>query len=175
MGLSNHHRALVSNLGEGNWGVGSGTENQLLNNGSVYFPPGASKGTEPVPGDSEAGPMSAFDLSGWGTKSNWIVQVNCIARGTGGSGTTVMVKVEAIRPTGLAETVLEVLANELADTTVYTYGGYESEKICGPVSYFKFTTQNFTQAGSPAEFTHDLKFYAIGWNEGDMCYGLAER
>ena len=172
MGLSNHHRALVSNLGEGNWGIGSSTDNQLDANGvSVYFPPGASKGTAPAPGDSNAGPMSSLDLSGWGTKSNWVVQLNVTDRGTPPSGTNVAITVKAYRPTGVSETVLEVVGNELPASATYplpfSYGGYESEKICGPVSYFEFTTSGFT--GNPS-----IDCFVIGWNEGDMCYGLGE-
>ena len=181
MGLSNHHRALVSNLGEGNWGVDSGTQNRVdSTNARIYFPPALDssgsqvKGTEPTPGSSDAGPMSEFGFSGWGTKSNWIVQVVFTTLGTPpSSATAVAFTVNAVRPTGVKEPVIQLTGtdaggdlNGASDGFTVTHGGFDGEKICGPVSYFEFVTA-YT-AGSP-----QIDCFVIGWNEGDMCYGLA--
>lgn len=173
MGLSNHHRVLVSNLGEGNWGVGSNTDNQITGNTeSIFFPIGTDKNTAPVPGDNNAGPMSSFDLSGWGTKSNWIVQVNVTDKATPPSGTAVAITVKAHRPTGVSEVVLEITGagGDLAGAAPlsFTYGGHQSEKICGPVSFFEFSSSGFSD-------TPVIDCFVIGWNEGDMCYGLGEK
>ena len=160
MGLSNHHRALVSNLGEGNW---TGDDQRLdAGDPEIYFPPGSSKGIAPVPGTSNAGPMSEFDLAGWGTKSNWIVQLRCTNAGTAGALNDI--EVFAVRPTGIEEPVFTIAPGGLAIQT-YTHGGLDGERIEGPVSYFKFVT-NCTGAVS-------VDCYVIGWNEGDMAYGLA--
>tara|TARA_R100000278_G_scaffold46215_2_gene40177 strand:- start:10102 stop:10593 length:492 start_codon:yes stop_codon:yes gene_type:complete len=162
MGLSNHHRALVSNLGEGNW---TGDDKKLDSGDTrIYFPPGASKGVAPVPGTSNAGPMSDFDLAGWGTKSNWIIQLDCINKGTK-SASDNDIEVFAIRPTGVKELVFSLANNVLATGEQYAHGGLDSEKICGPVSYFEFITNS---SGAI-----DVDCYVIGWNEGDMAYGLA--
>ena len=174
MGLSNHHRALVSNLGEGNWGVGSNEDNRIdsITSRSIYFPFGTDKNTAPVPGDSNAGPMSSLDLSGWGTKSNWIVQVCFTSIGTPPSAQDdVALSVHAVRPTGIKETVLEItgtytsgsVSDDLAGKTnghTVSYGGHENEKICGPVSYFEFEISGFTGTAPK------IDCFVIGWNEG---------
>ena len=168
MGLSNHHRALVSNLGDGNWGASGGEENKINStNRTIYFPPaldasGAqAKGTEPLPGADTMSPAGdALQFTAWTTKSNWIVQVNVANLGTGG---TPAVNVYAMRPTGVKERVLNVTS-----TGEDSYGGYASEKICGPVAYFEFESDS--TGGSP-----DIDCYVIGWNEGDISNGLADR
>lgn len=170
MGLSNHHRALVSNLGDGNWGARSGGEENKLDdaNTTIYFPPaldasGAQdKGTEPLPGTDTMSPAGdALQFTAWTTKSNWIVQVDATNLGTGGSP---RVNVYAVRPTGVQEIVLTV-----ASTGEDSYGGYASEKICGPVAYFKFDATATTTTNL------DVDCFVIGWNEGDISNGLADR
>ena len=75
-----HRRVLVSNLGDGNWGVGANNHNRIdtdaVNQRTVYFPPVINQSTgniqkheEPSP-SADAGPMARLDNVGWGSKSN---------------------------------------------------------------------------------------------------------
>ena len=137
----NHARVLVSNRGDGNWGI-TGTANQVNSADSIYFPHGASSTVAP----SSTQIMGAsLDHSAWGCKSNWIVQLDF----TAGSGT---IQVYAMRPTGIEELVL-------AATGDATHGGLDSEVIQGPVDYFRFVRSSSTPTAS---------CFVIGWNEGDM-------
>jgi hypothetical protein len=159
-------RALVSNLGDGNWGTGplaASTDNQLDNaNKTIYFPPGASKGAAPVPGDSNQSPGAlGSGLVGWTSKTQWMVQVQVTTLGTDGAGNPVVIKVYAMRPTGVAEHILDI--NATGETS---YGGFGDETIQGPVSYFYFTSAS-------THGTLNARCYVIGWNYGDICDGLA--
>jgi hypothetical protein len=166
--MASNIRALVSNLGDGNWGV-TGTpsaDDNLINaavtasvDKSIYFPPGASKLVAPVPGADTMSPAaSSAGLIGWTSKTQWMVQLVVANLGTGG---TPKVTVSAVRPTGVEEEVLSVTA-----TGSHSYGGFEDEAIVGPVAYFKFTTDS---TGGSA----DIRCYVIGWNYGDISDGFA--
>ena len=140
----NHARVLVSNRGDGNWGI-TGTDHQLsTGQADIYFPHGAA--TTNAPSSTQIMGAS-LDHSAWGCKSNWIVQVDNV----NGTGT---VKAYAVRPTGIEELLFTVTADA-------TWGGLDGEVIQGPVDYFHF---NLSGGGSTPRFN----CYVIGWNEGDM-------
>ena len=167
-------RVLVSNLGDGNWGVaGSASANSNLMDAaaaatatkSIYFPPALNadgtenKGVAPGPGSDNMSPASdLLGLVGWTSKTQWMVQVNAVNLGTGGTPNLV---VSVVRPTGIEETVLTVTS-----TGEDSYGGFGDEAIVGPVSYFKFTSDS--TGGAP-----NIRCYVIGWNYGDISDGLA--
>ena len=161
--MASNIRALVSNLGDGNWGVAgtASADDNLINaavtgatSKSIYFPPGASKTVAPVSGVDNMSPgASSAGLIGWTSKTQWMVQLVVANLGTGG---TPKVTVSAVRPTGVEEEVLSVTA-----TGSHSYGGFEDEAIVGPVAYFKFTTDS---TGGSA----DIRCYVIGWNYGDI-------
>ena len=182
-----HRRVLVSNLGDGNWGIGTNGHNRIDTDTSarrtIYFPPVVDasglidKYTEPTP-SADAGPMARLDNVGWGSKSNWMVQVVFADLGTPPSGAgDIACRVEAVRPTGVVETVLEItgsaVGNDLngaADGISFTHGGFDSEAISGPVAYFRFgiNVDGATAYGG----TFAIDCFVIGWNEGDLSYGL---
>ena len=152
--MASNIRALVSNLGDGNWGVAgtASADDNLINaavtgatSKSIYFPPGASKTVAPVSGVDNMSPgASSAGLIGWTSKTQWMVQGTPKVTGS------------AVRPTGVEEEVLSVTA-----TGSHSYGGFEDEAIVGPVAYFKFTTDS---TGGSA----DIRCYVIGWNYGDI-------
>ena len=166
--MASNIRALVSNLGDGNWGIaGTPSANDNLIDAavtasvskSVYFPPGASKGVAPVSGADDMSPAaSSMGLAGWTSKTQWMVQLLVVNLGTGG---TPKVTVSAVRPTGIEEEVLSVTT-----TGPHSYGGFEDEAIVGPVSFFKFTTDS---TGGSA----NIRCYVIGWNYGDISDGFS--
>lgn len=182
-----HRRVLVSNLGDGNWGIGSNGHNRIdtdaVNQRTVYFPPVVDasgtiqKHTEPSP-SADSGPMARLDNVGWGSKSNWMVQVVFADLGTPPSGSgEIACRVEAVRPTGVAETVLEITGshagndlNGASDGISFTHGGFDSEAITGPVSYFRFGINVDGSTAYGGTFAIDC--FVIGWNEGDLSYGL---
>jgi hypothetical protein len=150
MSISAHARVLVSNRGDGNWGAGN-TNNQIAADGSIYFPHGATAATVPSDSDSLA---NNFDLSGWETKSSWIVQAELI------SGTSCTIAVYGMRPTGVEELlVAAVTMNSGAPS--FTHGGLDAEVIQGPFSHFRF--EMASASGSPV-----VNGFVIGWNEGDI-------
>jgi hypothetical protein len=147
---ANHVRALVSNRGDGNWGVGN-TNNQITANGSIYFPHGSAKSDAP---SSSQDLTNNINFIGWGCKSNWIVQAQLA------SGTSCTIAVYAVRPTGVEELVVSaVTMNSSAPT--FTHGGIDAEVIQGPVSYFRFLMAS--ASSSPV-----VNCFVIGWNEGDI-------
>ena len=89
--MASNLRVLVSNLGDGNWGSGAGTENVLDRvNPSIYFPPAFNaagnqvKGTAPSAGVAELAPGSlsvngTWPLAGWSSKTHYIVQIKADA------------------------------------------------------------------------------------------------
>ena len=198
--MASNIRVLVSNLGDGNWGTGALEHNSVDTNTlaarSIYFPPKIDpttgnifKYSVPSPGDDAAGPaaqsLHGYDFTGWASKTNWIVQVVFKVVGTPPSAADVVAfRVEAIRPTGVAETVLDITGsaanndlNGAADGISFTYGGHENEAITGPGSYFKFTVNpdnaTYPASGTSAYLgTFDIECFVIGWNEGDITYGL---
>ena len=167
--MASNIRALVSNLGDGNWGV-TGAPSANFNfldataatsvSKSIYFPPGSAKSVAPLPGDSEMSPLaSSVDLTGWTSKTQWMVQVVTTDMGTGGGTPTLTVSV--VRPTGVEEVIVAITA-----IGTESYGGFGDEAIIGPVSYFKFSSN--TTGGTP-----NHRCYVIGWNYGDVSDGLA--
>ena len=158
-----NNRALVSNLGDGNWGAGTGTENKIdAANQTIYFPPGLTKGAIPLSGTNgvhDAPGARSTDLVGWTSKTQWMVQLEVANLGTGGSP---VCKVYAVRPTLIEEEVLSVTT-----TGSHSYGGFGDEVIQGPVAYFLFRLSGNT-GGSP-----DIRGYVIGWNYGDISDGIA--
>jgi hypothetical protein len=163
--MASNLRALVSNSGDGNWGVNgtaTATDNKLVvATPRIYFPPGASKGSPPAQGTSHMSPAaSSVDLVGFTSKTQWMVQVNATNLGTGG---TVSVTVHAMRPTGIEELVLTVTS-----TGADSYGGFDDESIQGPVAYFRFTATADTLTNL------DVDCYVIGWNYGDISDGFAD-
>ena len=152
----NHQRVLVSNLGDGNWG--DGTENNLNTAAgtSVYFPPGAAKGTQPTQAECFFGSM---DYIGWNSKTNWMVQIDEGAAGAavpalGWNGSRVSVYVG--RPTGAEELVVPTVAAD------FTFGGIGGEEVYGPITYIRFRVD--TGAATPT----GLLCFVTAWNYGDI-------
>lgn len=165
--MASNLRVLVSNI-DGNWGYWDysavppalDTENQLTGSANVYFPPGSSKGV--VPKESEM--FFSTDYSSWTSKSNWIIQLN----GNFGTGE---VDVYVGRPTGIEELVLKGVGEN------FSWGGCSSidftaptpvdvyENITGPITYFRFNSRTAVTS---------VNCYVIGWNEGDICDGVAK-
>ena len=172
--MASNIRALVSNLGDGNWGVTGATSanSNLLDataatsgSKSVFFPPALNadgsenKSVAPLPGASSMSPLaSSASLTGWTAKTQWMIQVVTANMGTGGTPT---ITVSVVRPTGVEEVIVAITA-----IGTESYGGFGSEAIVGPVSYFKFT--NSATGGSPSS-----RCYVIGWNYGDVSDGFA--
>tara|TARA_R110002012_G_scaffold193259_1_gene360900 strand:- start:318 stop:854 length:537 start_codon:yes stop_codon:yes gene_type:complete len=173
-------RVLVSNLGDGNWVA---PDNSLLGAElatarTIYFPPGAAKGTAPVPGGSGIGPMTQqLGFVGWSAKTHFIVQVRAAAAANYGTGTfnanfpAASIVVNAVRPTGVKEQLMVSTAATAEDALVgnvltETYGAYGAETIEGPVSYFEFYSN--ATGGSL-----DVDCFVIAWNYGDISDGLA--
>ena len=166
--MASNLRALVSNI-DGSWGhwdysqASSGpppvdgvlnTDNALTAAGSIYFPPGASKGTKPV----ESEMFFSTELSGWTSKSNWMIQLD-------GTFNSQNVSVFVGRPTGIEEEIITAAPRNI------TWGGGSSidlsgsaaeiyENIVGPVTYFRFVANGAVTS---------VKCYVIAWNEGDIC------
>ena len=167
--MASNIRVLVSNLGDGNWGV-TGTPSADFNfldataaatpSKSIYFPPGSTKFVAPTAGASDMSPLaSSVNLAGWTSKTQWMVQVVTTNMGTVVGTPTLTVSV--VRPTGVEEVIVAITA-----TGTESYGGFGDEAIIGPVSYFKFSSN--TTGGSP-----NHRCYVIGWNYGDISDGLA--
>tara|TARA_R100000808_G_scaffold25081_1_gene61499 strand:+ start:8881 stop:9372 length:492 start_codon:yes stop_codon:yes gene_type:complete len=154
----NHQRVLVSNLGDGNWG--DGTENNLNTAAgtSVYFPPGAAKGTQPTADECFFGNL---DYIGWNSKTNWMVQVDDAtgAAPYGWNGSRVSVYVG--RPSGVEELIV---ASAAAD---FTFGGIGGEEVYGPITYIRFRVD--TLAATPT----GLLCFVTAWNYGDIIDGTA--
>lgn len=134
-------RVLVSNRGEGNWSTG----NEVNSAAARYFPHGAT--STDAPSDAECFGAD-FDHLGWGSKTNWMIQLDFTA-GTGGGAT---IDVFAMRPSGVEELIHQFTADE-------TRGGVGGEEIYGPVKYFRF----IRSAGSPV-----ANCYVTAWNYGDI-------
>jgi hypothetical protein len=193
--MASNLRVLVSNLGDGNWGSGAGTENVLDNtNPAIYFPPAFDaagnqvKGTAPSAGGSELAPGSSsvngtWPFAGWSSKTHYIVQIKADAAADYGTGAAdgdfaaASVIVNAVRPTGVKEQLM-VSTSSTAEKTfdlggvsntelTETYGAYGSETIEGPIAYFEF----LSNAGTTTNL--DIKCYVIAWNYGDISDGLA--
>jgi len=149
----NHQRVLVSNLGDGNWG--DGTENNLdtAAGTSIYFPPGAAKGTQPTQAECFFGSM---DYIGWNSKTNWMVQIDDAtgAAPYGWNGASVDVYVG--RPTGVEELIVN---NAGAD---FTFGGIGGEEVYGPITYIRF----YVNVGSATPT--GLLCFVTAWNYGDI-------
>ena len=137
--MASNLRVLVSNI-DGSWGhydygadpPALNTDNELTGAGSIYFPPGASKGTPPV----ESEMFFSTELSGWTSKSNWIIQLT-------GNFNGQRVSVHIGRPTGVEETIIVGADGALTwggGTSIDIAGGGSDvyENIVGPVSYFRF-------------------------------------
>mgnify|MGYP003632275254 FL=1 len=150
MSISAHARVLVSNRGDGNWGVGN-TNNQITANGSIYFPHGATKANPPADTGNLA---NSFDFSGWENKSSWIVQAELA------SGTSCTIAVYGVRPTGVEE-ALVAAATMNSGAPSFTHGGLGAEVIQGPFTHFRFLMAS--ASGSPV-----VNCFVIGWNEGDL-------
>jgi hypothetical protein len=152
---SSHHRVLVSSRGDGNWPTTGGSQNRIGADGSIYFPFGDAAGTVPT---SAQDFTNDIDFSGWGTKSNWIVQANLA------SGTSCTIAVFAMRPTGIEELVVAAVTLDSTATppvNSFTYGGIAAERIAGPVSHFRFLMAS--ASGAPR-----VDCYVTAWNEGDI-------
>jgi hypothetical protein len=135
-------RVLVSNRGEGNWPTSAAAGENNLNSGTdIYFPRGTGA---LAPTDAQCFGAD-FDHLGWGSKTNWMVQLDI----TG----TIEVNVYAMRPSNVEELVISVAS---ADTT---QGGIGGEEIYGPVKSFRF--ERATGAGSAL-------CYVTAWNYGDI-------
>jgi len=147
--MASNIRVLVSNLGDGNWGVGASTINQLNNaNGRLYFPPGTA-GAEPTAAQRFG---ASVDYIGWSSKTNWMVQVENVHAGNAGT-----VQIVGHRPSGVSEQLLAATA--IAAQTSVTVGGVGGEEIYGPFTHFTFIiTSN----------TGTLNCYVTGWNYGDI-------
>jgi hypothetical protein len=148
--MASNIRVLVSNLGDGNWGVGTDTANQLsAANGRLYFPPGDTKSAEPTPSQRFGGSVNYI---GWSSKTNWMVQVeNAHATNAG------TVQIIGHRPSGVSEELFAATA--IAGGGSVTVGGIGGEEIYGPFTHFSFViTSN----------TGTLNCYVTGWNYGDI-------
>ena len=138
--MASNLRVLVSNLGDGNWSAGNGTGA----NTTKYFPVGSNVDVSKRFGAS-------IDYIGWGSKTNWMVQIT----NTGGDSGTVQVL--GHRPSGVAEEV--VAATSIAAGGSLTQGGIGGEEIYGPFTHFSFvSTSNSGQ----------LNYYVTAWNYGDI-------
>ena len=178
--MASNIRVLVSNLGDGDWGV-PGTTNATANvidfskpggdpatgHSNIYFPPALNadgtqnKGTAPTSVDlngiSPAAAASGGKWIGFTSKTQWMVQVVVASLGSGG---TPKVTVEVVRPTGVSESVLSITG-----TGTFSYGGYGDETLQGPISHFKFSSD---ATGG----TVNASCYVIGWNYGDISDGF---
>jgi len=154
MSISAHARVLVSNRGDGNWGAGN-TNNQIVADGSIYFPHGATKADPPTDSENLA---NNFDFSGWETKSSWIVQAELVVVD---DDEDCRMAVYAMRPTGVKELVMAATALAHDGALSFTHGGIDGEVIQGPVSYFEFAMTN--DNNNPI-----VNCFVIGWNEGDL-------
>jgi hypothetical protein len=191
--MAGNIRVLVSNLGDGNWGTATLAADSpfLLNstNKEIYFPPAFNadgtqdKGTAPSNGTADLDIAGQYvGLIGWSSKTNYIVQIKATAAAAFGSGqrdtnfVASSVIVNAVRPTGVKEQVMVSTASTCENTfkvggstvLVQSYGGFESDAIEGPVSYFEFIS-------NAATGTIDIQCYVIAWNEGDISDGLADK
>jgi len=147
--MASNLRVLVSNLGDGNWGVGASTANQLsAANGTLYFPPGTT-GAEPTPAQRFG---ASVDYIGWSSKTNWMVQVENTSGTSPGS-----VQILGHRPSGVAEQLLPTTV--VAANSSVTVGGVGGEEIYGPFTHFSFVIT--LNAGT-------LNCYVTGWNYGDI-------
>jgi hypothetical protein len=147
---SSHHRVLVSNRGDGNW---VSTNNELNATEDIYFPHGATKNDVPT---STQDFTNDLDFSGWGTKSNWMVQAKI-----GAAGTNLVVEVYAMRPSGVEELVSTGTTLVVGGPTSVSYGGIAAERIAGPISYFRFKCTAISGLSV-------VSCSVIGWNEGDI-------
>ncbi len=127
--MASNIRVLVSNLGDGNWGVGADTANQLNNtNGRLYFPPGTTKTDEPTLAQRFG---ASVDYIGWSSKTNWMVQVENVHGANAGT-----VQIVGHRPSGVTEQLLAATA--IAAGASVTVGGVGGEEIYGPFTHFSF-------------------------------------
>ena len=179
--MASNIRVLVSNLGDGDWGVVGTTDadaNKIdfskpgapaaTGDSVIYFPPvlnangTQAKGTVPDPvvlaGISPAAAAPNGKWIGFTSKTQWMVQIAVASLGTAGAPSIV---VSAVRPTGVEEVVLSTTV-----TGTFSYGGFDDEAIQGPIAYFKFES-NATGG------TVDARCYVIGWNYGDVSDGFA--
>ena len=192
--MASNLRVLVSNLGDGNWGAGAGTENVLNDtNSSIYFPPAFDadgnqlKGTAPSANAAELAPGGldidgSWPFAGWSSKTHYIVQVKVDRASHYGTGTAdsnfaaASVIVNAVRPTGVKEELMVSTASTAEKTfagsgtnlvLTETYGAYSDQTIEGPIAYFEF----LSNAGTTTDL--NVKCYVIAWNYGDISDGLA--
>ena len=139
--MASNLRVLVSNLGDGNWGTGNST----TGNETLDFPRGSVS-------DPKLRFGASIDHIGWGSKTNWMVQVT----NTGADVATVQVL--GHRPSGVAEEL--VAATVIPATTgSLTQGGVGGEEIYGPFTHFTFVSTS--NAGQ-------LNYYVTAWNYGDI-------
>ena len=138
--MASNLRVLVSNLGDGNWDTGNST----TTNETLEFPRGSVA-------DPKLRFGASIDFFGWGSKTNWLIQ---IANSGAGAGT---VKVMGHRPSGVAEEV--IAATSIAAGLSLTKGGVGGEEIYGPFTHFTFVSTG--NSGT-------LNYYVTAWNYGDI-------
>tara|TARA_R100000655_G_scaffold22915_1_gene46372 strand:- start:792 stop:1223 length:432 start_codon:yes stop_codon:yes gene_type:complete len=138
--MASNLRVLVSNLGDGNWGSGNSTGTDE----TLDFPIGSVS-------DPKLRFGGSIDFIGWGSKTNWLVQINNTGSGTG------TVKVMGHRPSGVAEEL--IAATSLGAGVSLTKGGVGGEEIYGPFTHFTFVSTS--NSGT-------LNYYVTAWNYGDI-------
>ena len=173
--MASNLRALVSNLGDGNWTPIYNTATppvlqdespNLITNVEFenvqYFPPGA-----PYTGTAEAQPPtvaqqigSSVNTIGWGSKTNWMFQVS----NEQPSGSHEMdVNIYGYRPTGVIELITAIPKASIQAGETFSYGGVGGEEVYGPFVAFKFEGVRAGSSGTPK-----VLCYVIGWNYGDI-------
>lgn len=170
--MASNLRALVSNLGDGNWGpiyndagVLQSTSPNLIsetvNDNIKFFPSGGVDGTgAPVPPTTAQQIGSSVDTIGWGSKTNWMFQLKNVKD----SGTHEMdVAIYGYRPTGVIELIKLVPKADIQINETFSYGGVGGEEVYGPFVAFKFEGDRSSATGNP-----DILCYVIGWNYGDI-------
>ena len=172
--MASNLRVLVSNLGDGNWTpIYSGDPltlqttspnliTEVANNHVKYFPPGGVDGTGlPIPPTVEQQIGSSVNTIGWGSKTNWMFQLDNVEAG---STAKIDVNIYGYRPTGVIELIKAVPGASLTAGTNFSYGGAGDEEVYGPFVAFKFEAdRGGTVVGNPK-----ILCYVIGWNYGDI-------
>mgnify|MGYP003673942991 CR=1 FL=1 len=173
--MASNIRALVSNLGDGNWTTivtdpattDEFQPNKLTRSSTrCFFPPGVTAAANNVPTAPEkaAAPGVGFCIGGnvntvgWGSKTNWLFQL----KNTAAAGQQGIVQIFGYRPTGVVELIREVAAADIDGGAEFTYGGVDGEEVYGPFVAFKFFIKSF---GGTAPV---VECYVVGWNYGDV-------
>lgn len=134
-------RVLVSNLGDGNWGTANGTSADT----TKYFPVGSNT-------DATKRFGASIDYIGWGSKTNWMVQVT----NTGGGNATI--QIFGHRPSGVSEELVAATVIPHSGGSL-TQGGVGGEEIYGPFTHFSFVSSSNSGL---------LNYYVTAWNYGDI-------